>query len=75
MLAQFDGLKKIRSLKLSETQVTDAGLAHLEGSTQLRELDLSFNHHVTDKGAGASQKLDKPSTTIVGQCHGYERGR
>ena len=42
------------SLCLSETQVTDAGLQHLAGLTELSVLDLSQTQ-VTEEGAAALQ--------------------
>ena len=43
------GLTGLRSLTLSGTEVTDAGLARLKGLAALETLDLNFND-ITDAG-------------------------
>jgi hypothetical protein len=47
-------------LVLRETQVTDSGLAHLKGLSNLSKLDLSFTH-VTDVGLTDQSALSKLS--------------
>lgn len=47
VLAQFPRLKKLR---IAQTKVSDAGLAHLGGASQLQELDLSENAKITNAG-------------------------
>jgi hypothetical protein len=55
-------LRRLESLDLSATQVTDAGLVNLEGMSQLRSLDLR-GAHVTESGVTRLQKA-LPSCTI-----------
>ena len=49
---------------LSHTQITDAGLVHLKGLTQLEWLDLERTQ-VTDAGVKELQKA-LPNTSIYG---------
>lgn len=49
-------LPDLHALRLTGTQVTDAGLQHLQGLPQLRELDLSRTQ-ITDVGLGGLKRL------------------
>ncbi|MEC9349856.1 MAG: leucine-rich repeat domain-containing protein, partial [Planctomycetota bacterium] len=49
-LADLGVLKKLVGLDLNWTKVTDAGLKHLKGLTNLTSLYLFFNTKVTDAG-------------------------
>ena len=46
---------QLEELFLDSTQITDAGLEHLRGLTQLRTVDLR-NTQVTDKGVNELKK-------------------
>jgi len=46
---------KLATLQIKSAKMTDAGLAHLKGLTQLKELSLEGTK-VTDAGAGEFQK-------------------
>ena len=48
-MVNFDGLDKLRSLRMTETRVTDRGLAYLSRLASLRELVL-LDAHITDAG-------------------------
>ena len=73
-IAWLRDLKKLRVLDLDvrEPKVTDAGVAHLAGLTNLEELNL-FSQNVTDeglehlKGLSALSKLDVRSTKVTEQ--------
>ncbi len=41
---------EILLVNLNGTQITDAGLVHLEGLTSLQELNLDNTHQITDAG-------------------------
>jgi hypothetical protein len=56
-------LTSLQELRLENTQVTDAGLAHLKGLTSLVALSLS-NTQVTDAGVADIQRAI-PGLTIV----------
>ena len=51
-------LPHLRRLRLGETAVTDAGLGHLSGLTELESLDLHMTG-VTDEGLPALESLEK----------------
>ena len=55
--------EELRTLSLSGTQVTDAGLECLRGLTELRELALS-NNQVTDAGVNELKKA-LPNVSIL----------
>ena len=49
LAVKLKGLTKLTSLNLSNTKITDAGLAHLKGLTNLEKLWL-YKTNVTDAG-------------------------
>ena len=60
-LAQLEGLKELRSLRVFETDITDEGIRSLEQLERLEVVDLR-NNHVTDAGLailGKATKLKK----------------
>ena len=49
-------MKKLRTLALEDASITDAGLAHLAGLTELDDLDL-MRVHISDKGLAHLKNL------------------
>jgi Leucine-rich repeat (LRR) protein len=54
-------------LNLDNTRITDEGLKHLAGMTQLEELNLS-NTQVTDAGVASLAKFRALKTLKLNQC-------
>jgi len=62
---------------LGDAQITDAGMVHLEGMTNLRKLDVSFCSKVTDTGLAYVQgltslqdlRLNRIGVTDAGMVH------
>lgn len=58
-LAQLAGLSALQVLQLSGTNISDAGLRHVESLTSLQNLHLDNNPRVTDAGLGHLKALPK----------------
>ena len=52
---KLKGLTKLKTLNLSVTKITDAGLVHLKGLTKLEELNL-WNTEITAAGIKSLQE-------------------
>ena len=58
VLAQFQGMNRLRVIMLQNTRVTDAGLVRLKGLTSLEEVYLT-NCDITDAGLGELKALTR----------------
>jgi len=59
VLEHLKSLSTVRSLRLKDTNVTDAGLVPLKGLSNLETLDLGGNMRVSDAGLGYLKGLTK----------------
>ena len=73
-MAHLGGLDQLRTLDLSYTQITDAGLEHLKTLSQLRDLNLAVTH-VTDAGLDRLAGMKQLRTFLaLRKTPGHTRG-
>lgn len=65
MFSLQDARILIRDLTLSQTHITDAGLEHVGGMINLKNLDISLNIAITDIGARHLRGLIKMENLII----------